>query len=580
MGNGFRNSTDKNKIIYSNNKAAVLSNVTMDLILSKLKKEFNLYVPSGFDTWQQEVYNQESGLYQFAPDIIFLILYIDPYDESWIYWEKGQERLREWLDALEMLRKKTQGIPIFVSSLDIRGNVWDTAPQAFTGIRLEEYWIRELEKLNHTYNHTYVMPLKEIVTELGRKNFYSSKMWYLGNAPYSLKGSNAVAELIRRSYFYAAENRKKCLAVDLDNTLWGGVIGEDGVDGLVLSSHKEGARYYDTQKCLKRMKENGVMLAILSKNNPEDVAPVFSHPFMLLQEDDFVGQKINWNPKSQNIQELAAELNIGLDSFVFLDDNPAEREQMRIQCPQVEVIEFPQDTTLLAQTVEDAYDRLFKALYITDEDRDKTEKYQQQRKRKVIQSESVSINDYLQKLEIVAEIDLMIEQDEKRVVQLAGKTNQFNTTTIRYGERQVKQLRENRNTDLIVARLQDKFGDEGLTGIVVVDYEKETAFIESFIMSCRVMGRQFEAVIFHEIVKWIQHTHSEIQKIQAKYKKTAKNKPVENLYESFGFRVKKEIGKECESGYEKIYEVGIDEIRPFVSHYKEIHAFEKRKITV
>ena len=141
------------------------------------------------------------------------------------------------------------------------------------------------------------MPLKEKVTELGRKDFYSPKMWYLGNSPYSLKGSNAVAELIVRSYFYTAGSRKKCLAVDLDNTLWGGVIGEDGVDGLILSNHKEGARYYDTQKCLKRMKERGVMLAILSKNNLEDVSPVFSHPFMLLKEDDFVGQKINWNPK-------------------------------------------------------------------------------------------------------------------------------------------------------------------------------------------------------------------------------------------------------------------------------------------
>ena len=551
------------------NRIAVLSNVTIELVLSELKKEFSLYIPAGFDTWQQEVYNHDSGLYQFAPDMICVILYIDAYDEDWMYWEKGKERMGEWLNALKTLCGQTEGTPVFISSLDIRENSWNTVSLGMSGICLEEYWIREVKKLDHTF----VMPLKEIVAEWGRKDFYSSKLWYLGNTPYSMKGLRAVAELIRRSYFYVAGDRKKCLAVDLDNTLWGGVIGEDGVDSLILSNHKEGGRYYDVQKCLKRMKENGVMLVILSKNNPEDVAAVFSHPYMFLQEDDFVGQKINWNPKTQNIQELAEELNIGLDSFVFLDDNPAERELMKAQCPQVEVIEFPQDTTLLARTVEDAYDKFFKGLYITDEDRDKTVKYQRQWKRKEIQKEADSMEDYLRKLEIIAELNLMEEQDIKRVVQLAGKTNQFNTTTIRYDERHINLLRKSGDTDLIVAKMKDKFGDEGLTATVVLVYKNETAFIESFMMSCRVMSRQFEEVIFHEIVKWIRHTYPKIQKLQAEYRKTAKNKPVENLYESLGFQVKEEKGKESENGYQKIYEVDIKDIKPFHSPYKAVHAF-------
>lgn len=551
------------------NRIAVLSNVTIELVLSELKKEFSLYIPAGFDTWQQEVYNHDSGLYQFAPDMICVILYIDAYDEDWMYWEKGKERMGEWLNALKTLCGQTEGTPVFISSLDIRENSWNTVSLGMSGICLEEYWIREVKKLDHTF----VMPLKEIVAEWGRKDFYSSKLWYLGNAPYSMKGSRAVAELIRRSYFYVAGDRKKCLAVDLDNTLWGGVIGEDGVDSLILSNHKEGGRYYDVQKCLKRMKENGVMLVILSKNNPEDVAAVFSHPYMFLQEDDFVGQKINWNPKTQNIQELAEELNIGLDSFVFLDDNPVERELMKAQCPQVEVIEFPQDTTLLARTVEDAYDKFFKGLYITDEDRDKTVKYQRQWKRKEIQKEADSMEDYLRKLEIIAELNLMEEQDIKRVVQLAGKTNQFNTTTIRYDERHINLLRKSGDTDLIVAKMKDKFGDEGLTATVVLVYKNETAFIESFMMSCRVMSRQFEEVIFHEIVKWIRHTYPKIQTLQAEYRKTAKNKPVENLYESLGFQVKEEKGKESENGYQKIYEVDIKDIKPFHSPYKAVHAF-------
>ena len=186
------------------NRIAVLSNVTIELVLSELKKEFSLYIPAGFDTWQQEVYNHDSGLYQFAPDMICVILYIDAYDEDWMYWEKGKERMGEWLNALKTLCGQTEGTPVFISSLDIRENSWNTVSLGMSGICLEEYWIREVKKLDHTF----VMPLKEIVAEWGRKDFYSSKLWYLGNAPYSMKGSRAVAELIRRSYFYVAGDRK------------------------------------------------------------------------------------------------------------------------------------------------------------------------------------------------------------------------------------------------------------------------------------------------------------------------------------------------------------------------------------
>lgn len=554
----------------SRNRIAVLSNVTMDFVISELNREFDIYIPDGFDTWQQEIYHEDSGLYQYLPEAIFIILYADPYDEEW-HGETGQERLQDWLSAINFLQDKITGIPIFVSSLDIVENRCSAVFEKHWASQMETDWIKAIDACTAAY----LLPLKEKVAELGRMYFYQRKMWYLGNTPFSLKGSQATADLIRRHFFYARGCKKKCLVVDLDNTLWGGVIGEDGAEGIVLASHREGGRYYDTQKCLKRMKENGVMLAIISKNNREDVTPVFKSPYMVLKEEDFVSQKINWNPKSQSMRELAEELNIGLDSFVFLDDNPAEREEMRMACPQVETLEFPRDTALLPQTVEGAYDRFFKPLYITREDRDKTEKYRRQSKRMEMQKETGSVQDYLKKLEIRADIHLMRADEKIRVVQLAGKTNQFNTTTIRYDERQINEIERSGNEDIVVAYMQDKFGEEGLTATAVIAYQGDTAVIKAFIMSCRVMGRQFEYVIMNSIVKRVKTAHPEVKRLEAEYIKTAKNKPVEMFYDRAGLYVKETEGAESEIGFIKKYEAEITSLNWFDNCYKEIKDFYK-----
>jgi len=353
------------------NRIAVLSNVTMDLVTAKLKSDFDIYIPDGFNTWQQEVYDVGSGLYQWMPDAVFIILYADPYEGDWQK-ETGSERLGDWLSSIKFLREKMTQIPIFVSSLDMVESGCRVVSEKHYGTQMEADWIKAIEACDQVY----ILPLKEEAVNLGRLHFYLRKMWYLGNAPFSLKGSEAVAGLIRRHFFYARGSKKKCFVVDLDNTLWGGVAGEDGTDGIELASHREGRRYYDAQLCLKQLKEKGVMLAVISKNNPEDVAPVFK--------------------------------------------NPAEREEMEIQCPQVETLDFPEDTALLPQVIEEAYSRFFKPLYIISEDRDKTEKYRRQSKRLEEQKEAASVQDYLRKLEIRADIHLMREEEKNRVIQLAG----------------------------------------------------------------------------------------------------------------------------------------------------------------
>ncbi len=553
------------------NKIAILSNVTIDFVAEKLKRDFDIYLPAGFDTWQQDVLHKDSGLYRFLPDLVFVILYINPYEEDWGDLERGQRRLRSWLDAVETLCKQLPETTVFVSSLDIQEDRCRVASESGFAIRLEAEWRKGLEDLKSVC----VFPLKEMVTEMGRREFYSPKMWYMGNTPFRFKGVEAVAKQIGLSCSYVRGRQKKCLVVDLDNTLWGGVIGEDGVDGIILDRHKEGGRYYDMQKCLKRMKENGIMLAMISKNNPEDVMPVFAHPCMVLKETDFVSQKINWRPKTENIREMARELNIGLDAFVFLDDNPAEREQMREQCPEVEVVEFPKDTCLLSKVVEDAYDQYFKSLFITREDQNKTEKYRLQSKRREMEEQCSSVEDYLKNLELMADIHLMRKEEKNRVIQLAGKTNQFNTTTIRYDERQLEEIEKSGIGEIVVAQMKDRFGDEGLIAVIVVIYEGETGKIQSFLMSCRVMGRQLEYVMMDEIVKWIRLSHPEILRLEAEYRKTGKNKPVEELYDQLGFQVKEIWGEEEKMGFRKLYQVELESLSPFIHSYKKVFAFQK-----
>ncbi|MDT3386358.1 MAG: HAD-IIIC family phosphatase, partial [Bacteroidota bacterium] len=342
-------------------RVALLSNVTVDLLASMLKKNHEVYLSAGFDTWQQEILLSSSGLYSYRPEAVVILLYSGAY--SWEDKSSGFQLIDEWCSVLRSLSYNLPSTPVFISSIDVKENCHFGSDLRLERL-FENYFIEQVEELHRQVANYYILPVKELVTRIGRDNFYSAKMWYVGSMPYSMKGLAEMDNLINRYISVTKGMHKKCIAVDLDNTLWGGVIGEDGVDGIILSEHKEGARYYDAQRLLKWMKNQGVMLAIISKNNTEDVEPIFGNPAMVLQHEDFVAEIINWEPKSANIRKLATTLNIGLDSFVFLDDNPAEREQMKAECPEVAVIEFPKDSSLLPETIIKMYYDYFLSLEV------------------------------------------------------------------------------------------------------------------------------------------------------------------------------------------------------------------------
>ena len=514
-------------------RLALLSNVTVDLLADKLKN-YNFYIPAGFDTWQQEVLNTSSGLYSFQPEAVVVLLHAEEIRDKRV--------VDEWCNTVEALCKNMSSIPVFVSSLDIDIKCRYGAEN---NQHLETYFTEKLQSLHGKEGlNVYALPVKDCITNLGRNNFYSPKMWYFGSMPYSMKGLAALSSLITKYAEAAKSKRKKCLAVDLDNTIWGGVIGEEGVEGITLSNHKEGAVYKDTQRLLKKMKNQGVMLAIISKNNVDDVEPVFSHPDMLLHHEDFVAEIINWEAKPKNIKKLAADLNIGLDSIVFLDDNPAEREQMKAECPEVAVIDFPTDTALLPPVVAKVYDDFFFSLEVTDEDLKKTSMYKAEEKRKIEQSEATSLDDYLKNLKMKLDIHRMLPEEKKRVVQLINKTNQFNTTTKRYSEDDVMSLLK-AGSDIFTVHVADKYGEQGLVTVLILNYEEKSCIIDTFLMSCRVMGRNIEFEIMSKLKEYLKQKG--ISSVKASYIRTNRNTPVSNLFDKLGFMLIKNT--ETEKGY-------------------------------
>lgn len=514
-------------------RVALLSNVTVDLLADQLRQYVDVYLPAGFDTWQQEILSENSGLYEYLPEAVVILLHADAYDNIWDNRKNGEQLILEWISAFEILGDRLLNIPVFVSSIHISGRSCHYASEKRLSLYFEQFFEQQIYRLYDEGKRMYLLPVNDVVYELGSKAFYSPKMWYIGSMPYSMKALSALSELIVQHLSAIKGSKKKCVAVDLDNTLWGGVIGEDGVENIQLSGSKEGRRYKDAQRLLKQMKNQGVMLAILSKNNSEDVEPVFSHSDMLLHHDDFVAEAIDWNPKTENIRQIAKDLNIGLDSFVFLDDNPAEREQMKAGCPEVTVVDFPKDTSKLPEVISEMYQQYFFKLDITDEDTKKTAMYQAEQKRKTEYSVSTSPEDFLKNLRMKMDIHLMKPEEIKRVVQLINKTNQFNTTTKRYSEDDISEFNIQRDTDVITLHMSDKYGDQGLVGVLIIKYIESRADIDTFLMSCRVMGRNAEIEIMAHLKKYWQQ--KVVKTVSASYIKTAKNTPVANLYDKLGF---------------------------------------------
>lgn len=509
---------------------ALLSNITVDLVVGRLREKYNFYIPNGFDTWIQEVIYPASEIYSIRFDAIIVLL--DGTEaRSWRNADEGKDRITIWKQTVNMLVNLFEGTPIFVSTIDIRENRIISYAERRMKYEWENEWYQFIQAIAEEKSYVYVLDIVELITEIGRKRFYSNKMWYMSSMPYSREGLIAISNEIERALTAVFIVRKKIIVLDLDNTLWGGVIGEDGVDGIELSAHKEGQRYYDFQRQLLEMKNRGIVLAIDSKNNLADVETVINrHPSMLLRDGDFVSKKINWNNKAVNIKSIESELNLTEDGFIFIDDNPMERETVKNECPGVLVLDIPIDTTELIRFAENIWYDYCKPLRILSEDKVKTLMYQIEENRKREMAQSLNLDDYIKRLEMMIDMHKVRHNEIERVFQLINKTNQFNLTTKRYTYADLMSIINDPYSNIYVVCNSDKYGDNGLVSVIILKSSHNEMKIDTFLMSCRVMGRKIENVIINEIAG-----NSNGKKLIGEFIPTAKNTPVKDLYEELGF---------------------------------------------
>jgi len=439
--------------------------------------------------------------------------------------------------------------------------IWNTAPGGFTtadpvGEAIKSYndSIFELAAGNRQIK---VLDFSTFASEYGLKELVDKRHFYLSQVPVSPKLARNFNQWFLQKIRAIEGIRKKCLVLDLDNTFWGGILGEDGISGIQLGNTYPGNCYRDFQSRIKEIQNTGIILTLCSKNNAEEVQQVFDQrDDMVLKSADFSVLRINWKNKSENIMEIAQELNIGPDSLVFIDDSPFEREQVKSMLPEVVVPNFPKQPYLLVDFIQEVYNQWFQVYELTEEDKSKSVQYQQNAQRRQLLNAFETEEQFLKEMDIKLTISENNPVHIPRIAQMTQKTNQFNLTTKRYTEADINNLICKGYLVWDVA-VSDKFGDNGITALAIVKTEGLTAEIDSFMLSCRILGRGIEKAFLISVLNRLVETG--IKEVRAIFIPTIKNGQVENFYERNGFEL---IGnpsndrKEYRLAFTKKYNIG------------------------
>ncbi|MGN0853162.1 MAG: HAD-IIIC family phosphatase [Kiritimatiellia bacterium] len=451
-------------------RLALLSNVTLEVLAGLLGNEHELWLPSGFGAWMETALDVPESLRAFDPDAVFVLL-----DSSHAAWP-------------------------------------DEARQEQAASALERAFPRAA---------VFVPDLADLAEETG--SFYDERMWQLASMPWSLRGLKAIAGEMSRLLESRTAAGRKVLAVDFDNTLWEGVVGEDGPAAIVPR--------VEDQRRIKALQARGILLVGLSRNNAEDVAEVWRHPRMVLKPEDFVAMRLNWRPKAENLADVARQLNLGTDSFVFLDDNPVERAEMRAVHPEVATPDYPIPIRRLARLY-------FPPRRVTAEDRAKTALYRAEARRAACRDAHAETDfaAYLKDLAIWHDVHLVREDELARVAQLSQKANQFNVCTNRYAIGDVARFARDGGHLLWTVRAGDRFGDQGLVAFVHAERQAPAEWeLVDWVMSCRAMNRRLEFSIEAAVERALAGRGA--ARLFATWRRTPKNAPVQNLFEQFGFAV-------------------------------------------
>jgi FkbH-like protein len=532
-------------------RIAVLRNFTVEPVLPVLAAEAvgagfrpEFYV-GDFDAIAAQVLDEKSELYSFGPDFIVMAQWLESLapklTNRFLTLNPAQvdevvEDVRDrQVTLLAALRRRTSA-PVLVNNhpippaptlgiLDAQRDGGEVA----TLLRLNAGILQD----SRTVSDVYVIDLMRILATIGTSKAIDQRYWQIGRAPLTHAALMAYGAECGR-FFRALRGRsRKCLVLDCDNTLWGGVIGEDGLSGIRLGSMYPGSCFRALQEEIVNLHQRGVLIALCTKNNEADVQEVFrNHPEMVLREEHLATMMVNWNDKVTNLRQIAADLNIGLDSLVFVDDNPFECNYVREHLPEVAVIELSKNPSGFRAQL--ATCGLFDSLTYSEEDKKRTEMYRVAGERRRLQQSASSLSEYLAGLETRADIDRPGTTELPRVAQLTQKTNQFNLTTKRYSEGEIAAI--DRSADKEIWRLSatDKVSDLGLVGVAILSYNGGSAEVETLLMSCRALGRGLEDAFVRKLAARARARGS--SKVIGRYKPTAKNAQCAEFYARNGFR--------------------------------------------
>ncbi len=503
----------------------------------------SFYAP--FGQFEQVLADPEGRLYDFSPDAFVLVMRpedIDP-DAMIRYHAAGGNRRFEHLvdavvdrlaDCVRFIRRHSTA-PVLVANFAVP----DPLPLGIFDANASRSVARSLAEGNERLyqrvaemSDVVIWDYAGLVRSVGTERWADRRLWALGRIAVAISNQPVLASHLTRTLCGVWRTPAKCLILDLDNTLWGGVIGDDGIEGIQLGDDYPGSVYKSFQRRVLSLQDRGILLAIASKNDEEVVREVFDrHPDMLIRWDDLSAVRINWRPKSDNIREIAEELNIGRDSLVLFDDNPVERAEVRANLPEVHVIEVPSDPLRYEEALISTY--AFDSVRLSAEDTARARLYSEERQRRTFRRKVQSVEEFLQSLDMVAEVERVGPATLARAAQLVAKTNQFNLTTRRHSQAQIEAMCADPNHVVCYLRLRDRFGDMGLVAVSILIKEGSDGFIDTFVMSCRIMNRRAERALVSYLAD--EARRAGCRRLVGEYRPTRKNAIVRSFYPELGF---------------------------------------------
>ena len=546
-----RISREITKSKYSKNvNIAFLSSYTAEILKPYIRVElakssiFSSVYFAPYNNIEQEIIDNNSGLYASNPDIVVIHIGIEDISQNVLtrFYSYSSDEIKNvtssivsrYKEMIRAFRKKSNAQIIIVDFAYIQNESF-----GFSGSPLAHSLSAYIQNINdqlwsicNQITSCHVIKYQQVFMEQGLNNCIDYKLYFLARIPFGVKAQIEIGKVIARTIAAIYTTPCKCLVLDLDNTLWGGVLGEDGIAGIKLSDDYPGNVYKSFQRTILGLRDQGALLAIASKNNINDALDVMEkHTDCLIKKKHISSIQINWKDKATNLYKIARELNIGLNSIAFFDDNPVEREWIIEQVPDVRVINVPENPMFYSRALLNS--RLFDKVNMTSEDTSRAEMYKHEKRRSEFHIKSKSVDDFLRGLKMSAKIGLVEDITLSRVEQLINKTNQYNLTCRRYTAEEIKDIISSGGVAIWIS-VKDKFGDSGIVGTAIAKKQNNNEWIiDTFLLSCRVIGRKLESILLYYLCKLVKGKKGVI--LYGEYIPTSKNNLINDFFIKFNF---------------------------------------------